>query len=529
VNKIKLANIKTNTLDYIKNNNELIKRLTFLLISLSLMANYVYIITGYTCPDGICEGLTYYIHGDWHLACGRWFVRYFNKIMSNNLVIPLFVVLGYTLFIIGIVLILKSLFSFDNNIELYIIGAQFITTPAITGHILDPHISMTFSAAFFFSILFAYYIWKKNVLYCIPATICITLMMGLYQAYISSAAALVLILIIFDLLEKNSLKSTLINTLKALVSASIGVGIDVLIYTNEIKIRGLMKANRVADFSFDKIISNFFTSLRNTYSFTYEYFFKIEKYGRQRIYAFLLVVFILSLLSVIIKLIKNEKWYGVAKSLVIVILFILLPVALNVIHILIPYNDITLIMQSHYVLLFVLLILFFRYLKKGYKHFINSYACIVTLLTFSYLMTSNATHMSVKESYTAINTQTSLILNDVYDTNGYIPNETTIVFVGYPSEQNIRNILEIYQYAIGLSDNNQAFWYGMQGVTTCRQKYLMDYFGIDAGYLSEDDFYSITETPEFARMPVWPAKGSVKMIDGKVVVRLTEKYYPKRE
>ena len=31
----------------------------------ALISYYFMIVDGYTCPDGICEGLTYYTNGDW--------------------------------------------------------------------------------------------------------------------------------------------------------------------------------------------------------------------------------------------------------------------------------------------------------------------------------------------------------------------------------------------------------------------------------------------------------------------------------
>ena len=38
---------------------------------------------------------------------------------------------------------------------------------------------------------------------------------------------------------------------------------------------------------------------------------------------------------------------------------------------------------------------------------------------------------------------------------------------------------------------------------------------------------SLSRSPEFQAMPLYPAQGSVRVLDGRVVVRLAEEYTPK--
>ena len=42
----------------------------------------------------------------------------------------------------------------------------------------------------------------------------------------------------------------------------------------------------------------------------------------------------------------------------------------------------------------------------------------------------------------------------------------------------------------------------------------------------EQTLITVSESDEFKKMPLYPSSGSVKLIDGRVVVRLSEEYTP---
>ena len=50
---------------------------------------------------------------------------------------------------------------------------------------------------------------------------------------------------------------------------------------------------------------------------------------------------------------------------------------------------------------------------------------------------------------------------------------------------------------------------------------MLNYCGIDSGYVSQDDYEQIVNSSEFDWMPIWPAKGSVAIINDKAVVKLS--------
>ena len=109
----------------------------------ALISYYFMIVDGYTCPDGICEGLTYYTNGDWALAgCGRWAIRYVNE-LTCNIVIPLYVVLMYCLCIWLSVVLLSKLWKLSDG-AVIILGAMMIATPTVAGQMGYPYTAVAF-------------------------------------------------------------------------------------------------------------------------------------------------------------------------------------------------------------------------------------------------------------------------------------------------------------------------------------------------------------------------------------------------
>lgn len=497
-------------------------------IIVSIFAYNQYIITGYTLPDGLCEGYTFYHNGDWHLACGRWFVRYFNIILGGNIIMPFFIVVGYALLISIALLIMSKKFEITGKLEQGILAAAMIVTPAVISQITYPHVFLTFAGAFLFAVIAACMAWENEVWKCVVGLVCFILMMGLYQSYIGAYVALIVMLVIYDLLNGKKIINVLLNAVKCLVIGALGCGIDTYIYNKEIEIRGTMASDRVNKFSMSDVLTELPKTLRRTYDFYFRYAVNDAHYKSDALMKLIIVGVILGFVCCAYKIIKEQKVKGIGVVLIIGVLIAILPIALNCIYIIIPYNKIYVLMTYHYVLVYILFLILVKNWEKVYPVFKVIFVIVGALLVYINVLVSNATQIAIKESYRAIETQTRMIIDDVFDLDDYTPNETKIVFVGYPNEDVVHNSLEVYQYASNLS-NNQVFWETIDGITNCREQYLLNYFGINAGKLDSDEYYDVIETAEFASMPVWPKKGSVKMINGMAVVRLSEDKFPIRD
>lgn len=55
----------------------------------------------------------------------------------------------------------------------------------------------------------------------------------------------------------------------------------------------------------------------------------------------------------------------------------------------------------------------------------------------------------------------------------------------------------------------------------------MDYFGVYAQDISDEEYLNVVNSDAYAKMPLWPEAGSVDMIDGYAVIKFSDE--PPRE
>lgn len=60
------------------------------------------------------------------------------------------------------------------------------------------------------------------------------------------------------------------------------------------------------------------------------------------------------------------------------------------------------------------------------------------------------------------------------------------------------------------------------GLQYCRRNYLLNYFGVDGGHIYGHLYNDAVASEEFKAMPLWPAEGSVKRVNGLVIVKFSE-------
>ena len=58
-------------------------------------------------------------------------------------------------------------------------------------------------------------------------------------------------------------------------------------------------------------------------------------------------------------------------------------------------------------------------------------------------------------------------------------------------------------------------------------RYFLDYFGVYAQDISDEEYLNVVNSDAYAKMPLWPEAGSVDMIDGYAVIKFSDE--PPRE
>lgn len=524
----------------------------------SLLSYYFMIVDGYTCPDGICEGLTYYTNGDWALAgCGRWAIRYVNE-LTCNIVIPLYVVMMYCLCVWLSVVLLCKLWELSDKAAI-ILGAMMIAAPTVAGQMGYPYTAVAYAIACLTSVGAVYCMFRcRTISGIVGGTLCVTLMMGLYQSYVGMIAVLVLMTIIYDMLKGEDAKIILIDFGKCVGTSILGCIISTIILNIDLSVRGLNSASRLAMFDVKEIFSAFPQRVPYVYE-KYMNILKTPLMHRNLIFLAIIIMTMVALIIIGIRLIREKKWVRV---LLIVPLVLLIPMASNLIGILIPYNGVNSMMQYQSVMIVPFMLACVEYTYRMYtmnpetnveageegnldtkedtrvsgvrdsaKRTANKVMPVMALvlavvLTWTYILAANATFQCYRLSYRHINNEMQMALQRVYQLDGYVKDATAIVMGGFPDDKILRNSMDIYQYAENIN-SNPVFWEDMHGATANRYRYFLDYFGVYSQDFSDDEYLNIVNSDAYARMPLWPEDGSVDMIDGYAVIKFSDE--PPRE
>ena len=553
---------------WINNSGRLSIGLLFATMLSAMLSYYFMIVDGYTCRDGICEGLTYYTNGDWALAgCGRWAIRYVNE-LTCNIVIPLYVVLMYCLCIWLSVVLLSKLWKLSDG-ALIILGAMMIATPTVAGQMGYPYTAVAYAIACVTSVGAVYFMFRcKTIPGVIGSTLCVTIMMGLYQSYVGMIAVLVLMTIIYDMFRGDDVKTILVAIVKCVGTSVLGCIISTVILNIDLSVRGLSSASRLAMFDIKEIFSSFPQRVPYVYE-KYMNVLKTPLMHRNLIYLAIIIVTLVALIIIGIELIREKQW---ARALLIVPMVLLIPMASNLIGILIPYNGVNSMMQYQSVMIVPFMFACVEYVRRMYvsahepggeigekvglngeieeqvdltlqegtttyvvrdcaKKLVNKVMPVIALvltavLTWTYILAANATFQCYRLSYRHINNEMQMALQRVYQLDGYVKDATAIVMGGFPDDTILRNSMDIYQYAENIN-SNPVFWEDMHGATANRYRYFLDYFGVYAQDISDEEYLNVVNSDAYARMPLWPEAGSEDMIDGYAVIKFRDE--PPRE
>ena len=150
-------------------------------------------------------------------------------------------------------------------------------------------------------------------------------------------------------------------------------------------------------------------------------------------------------------------------------------------------------------------------------------ALLCLVLSWTYIISANATFTCYKLSHQYTYGQMSQVVYDIQHNENYILNKTPVVIVGYFEDTALRENIKTYRYAIDLPEN-LIFWKVPVGVTYNRQKYFMNYFGLDFKDIDFSVYQDIINSSEFKQMNNWPNENSIKTIGDYLVVKIADNY-----
>ncbi len=360
--------------------------------------------------------------------------------------------------------------------------------------------------------VFAVYCWNKYKNGFWAGILPLTISLGLYQSYISTAITLVIIISIIDLLHGKTTREIIFNGIKAIL---------MFIIAGVLYFMALKLANHIYEIS---LHSGRFNSLDTVFSMSPKSIgiAIIESYKRTVKLIFFFstytykggVVFIIYSIAVICALLAlintiRQKYIHYKSIVLICILLGVLPVGMNIARILTNNwsHDI-----MHYALwlssLLLLVLIHDNYNPWSIQCWCKS-LCIIALFIINCwnVRLANTSYMVREMEDKARLSLFTRVLSSIESYEGYIPGETKVAIVGQPKHV-IKDLPE-YQRTRMLM--------GMHKETM----YTFNYYYFKYVLMTSINMVD-TQNLQIFSMPSYPHKDAIKMIDDVLVVKIGE-------
>lgn len=416
--------------------------------------------------------------------------------------------------------LVADLFRIKSAVGNVIIGAAMIVYPSWTATFFFMFTAPYYAIALCLAVC-AVYMTIKGKRFFIPASVMLACSLGIYQAYIPFAATIYVMVILLMIVERKNDGIKIIRNAFYYLGQLVVGGVIYLIIT---KISLLLTNQKLADYKgmnslggfsgssiseFFKIIVNDFFGLayNNNLELSYNYVTKF-------MYLFLFMLIGALIIAETRMLISERQYLKAIELMVITFCFV---IAVNSIYIV--CQEVYSLMRYAYVTLLILPIcLIDRYKKnsttQGIGHLLRVEWAVSVVLTagiLSYCHFANAQYLSLNLGFEQASGYYGTIITQIKELEGYNP-EMKTAFIGYDKieDQSLyRNqVMEVFD--MSGRDKVMAEAYSIE-------YFLKYYCGFDTQLVEFN-----ADNAEVVQMPVYPQKGSIKIIDNTVVVKFAD-------
>ena len=488
---------------------------------LGLITNFYFLIRDGLAPDALSAD---YLHiaGPWEIQLGRFSLQILDNVRFG-FVNQLIIILLSLLFMSGFIMLIRRIFKIKSNILLFLLTSIVVVAPQFTETYMFLYCADSYLLAFFTSALAVFSLSKIESIktskrWIFLAFISTILISSLYQAYLGVLLGLVVIYAIYEVFEKGTK-----TALKHFVRNAIIIFIGICAYY--VAFRAFCKLYHVRPSSYkgaDGLGLSTLRALPDTIkvAFTdfYNFFFAESGiinnayYHRGLIYIGLAIAGILALF----KNFKSEKKERVGKIFTVLLLLAVFPIAVNIMNLIATGTRINLVTGPGILMTVVLFIILIDRLKEGSFENLIRWASIILLvvLGWTYLISNVHTYVARSNQYNEFKTISENIYEKATALNDY-KKDMPFLFsnaIVTPAEE--------FEKTNGMVTGNTISWLGYAGIeryTLFFEKYL----GIKIKAADKDQYKAIIETDEFKEMEIYPENESVKIIDGVVVVKIS--------
>ena len=469
---------------------------------------------------------TFYYSAD-YIDHGRWFLKSICS-LSSYFQLPWVTGLLSVFYLSISIVILVEIFDIENKISIVVIAGFLVTFPSLAATFSYVFVADGYMFGVLCACLSVLMVQKIKFGY-IWGAIPLAFSLGVYQAYLSIAILLIMLLLIVQILDsESSVRSILIKIREYLLFGILGVVIDficikaALFITNStlIDYQGASSINSFS-LSIDNIMKSATMSVQG-----FAAFLKWPSISGYGIIKYVLMVYaVIFILTVLLVVRKNKIYNSPIKIVLLLLILAFTPFALEIIRFVIPDVWYHMLMYYPWCILFISVpVLHERYINMekiytggGYCLLSNLAVICASIIIFVYFLISNIAYFNMDARMNKTYGMTLRMVDRIEQTDDFTF-ETPVVFIGSLRYSAQNKAMDYITGMIGTEAND------ILGNDWHYKLFIDHYLNLKFPTPDPQVIESIKNSEQFQDMPLWPAKDSGQMIDGTIVVKVNDNW-----
>jgi len=451
---------------------------------------------------------------------GRWFLGIAELVHQKSLgnyQLPFFNV-GVSIVLVAIAaIVVTRTLSVKTDFLGVFIGAIMVVYPVVTSCFAYNFTATYYMLSLLLAVYSVCYIKDKNKIkdYVLSAFI-LSLSVALYQAYFSAAAALSVTIVMKQFLEsEDDTKTIVMNGVKHVISLAAGMVMYLVINKTIMTVFNIPALKYMGA---DNVGGINITAIPKQIAQAYIHFFYLKWNGVNVavcMWIFIVAFLLIAAITIALKLIKGKM--PVINKVLFLLLCLIFPIAVNLVYLMSSSDVFHVHTLMRYATIFVLITPAVL-IEDCEKINAKCSACILTIITVCYIYSNNICYLKMNLVEEQLTSYFSVLQSRIYSAEGYYDQMPVVFYGEYDLKDSaLVDLREVYPDA-------QILGYEYDAAKLINEEAWRSYIKIHNGY--EPVFMqpspTIVNSQEFKDMRVYPNDGSIKMIDGAMVVKFAE-------
>lgn len=456
------------------------------------------------------------------VVSGRWVLGVLDIIFPNVSMPWIYGVITVVFIAIAICLILR-LFAIRSPILQVLLSGCIMVFPSLIGIFGYMFTSSSYGLSFFLAVLSVFLICKPSNKAILPALVCLVLSLGIYQAYISIAASLLVLVLIRLLLTGEEAPVVLKKGIRYVLFLVVGLIAYYLAWQAVLVIRDV-QIDSYASGNLSLSPAQILKGIPLAYVNFFRFFSGLHGLMPTPLSRWIHILLLAAMAMLLCLHLARQKPCAISRIVLLFLLIGLLPLAVNCMYLVTVEDAVhTLVLYSFvavYILAAILLDLMLDVAGPGKlsellrRISLDGAAVALAILLAINTYTANSAyltlHLRYENAYAFYSSLTAQIRQMPEFQRG-----TRIAVIGYWQSP------DFYKKHV-------PFTYEMMGVngflpSDYSASYFMEYYiGFPAEFVTAEEAAALRQTEAFQEMACYPYYGSIGVIDDVIVVKFTQ-------